>query len=268
MNGVPAPAQCGHHARAHSADENGVASSSAANSCSHSGSSGSSPPRWTSVLSARAAPQAQHPQDPGRDRGEAQQHSRQRVARRPRRAGAGIGRALEQPPRRPAHRCDEVGLEPAVGHAGPVRAGRSDGPADRDRVPQRGQVGSARDRQRQAAVEARVHVEQREARRRLDEVDLCQAPVPELGEHRRRAGHEGLVGLDARGERDGSRRRRPCAARHLLEAGDEPALPVDHQLDRHERTLHAFLDQQRLVRGNAVQQSLELLLVALRGARS
>ena len=65
---------------------------------------------WTSVCmpsprprsSAGAAPQAQHPQDPGRDRGEAQQHSRQRVAGSPRGAGAGVGRALEQPRRRTA----------------------------------------------------------------------------------------------------------------------------------------------------------------------
>ena len=86
-------AQCAHHARAHSADENGVASSSSANSCSHSGSSASiargGPPSacWTAARgprrSARAPPQAQHPHDSGCQRRDAQQHAREAGRRRP-----------------------------------------------------------------------------------------------------------------------------------------------------------------------------------------
>ena len=156
----------------------------ARNSSSHSGSSGSSGAAMKLGAHARSAV-AHHRVRPRRrsmrsarpvTASRAQQQAGERVARRPRGAGVRSRRAVEQAPRRAARRRREVRLQPAVGDADPVPLRRPDGPADGDGVPEGGEVRAARDGERQAAVEARVDVQQHVAARASATKSTCARP--------------------------------------------------------------------------------------------
>ena len=97
----------------------------------------------------------------------------------------GAGAAVEEPSARAARRGHQVGLEPAVADAHAVGLGCARGLLERHRVPRRREVHAGGERQRERAVEARVHVDQAPAAGRVEELKLGEAPVARGREQRR-----------------------------------------------------------------------------------
>ncbi len=92
--------------------------------------------------------------------GQDEQSARDGVVARPHRTRPRPPGAASQPAGHAVHRRHEVGLEPAVRDADAVAVRGAGGPPERDGVPSRRKIDSGGERQRERAVEARVHVDQ------------------------------------------------------------------------------------------------------------
>lgn len=128
----------------------------------------------------------------------------------------------------------------------------------------RGQVDPRCERQRERAVEARVHVDQLSVPAVPDELKLGESGITYFGEKSGAAGHEVLVRRHADSEAARPCLGRPGSARLLLEAADHPSCPIEHERHCSERPGRALLNEKRLVRRHPDEPSAELALGANR----